>query len=76
MALKSLHSILVKSILIDNKLYTKSSSLYIPFWLNLYETHGIVGFICDKLYIPFWLNLYDVPDADWKYFVAFTFHSG
>ena len=32
--------------------------LYIPFWLNLYDSLS-TGYTTQKtLYIPFWLNLY------------------
>ena len=57
---KSLHSILVKSILYKLSYFFASHSLYIPFWLNLYNCtiRSLEGFF--KLYIPFWLNLYSI----------------
>ena len=56
----ALHSILVKSIPYIDAGPWWVNTLYIPFWLNLYDdTRRYVGVPC-CLYIPFWLNLYCV----------------
>ena len=54
----TLHSILVKSILIICNKIIIFIKLYIPFWLNLYEWRPVPVLGSGRLYIPFWLNLY------------------
>ena len=54
----TLHSILVKSIRNVLRIFNEFSSLYIPFWLNLYGAQVVLPPNWWRLYIPFWLNLY------------------